>query len=238
MKNKVNISLIIAAILVAAGLIWVGCGIKSGLTSFAHKDRVASVRGLCEREVPANLVTWPIVTQDVGNDLPELYRSTHQINTRILKFLNDNGISSEEISVAPLDVTDNLTSSYDPERVQQRYKVTNVIVVKSNQVDKVRKLIDRQTELISEGIAILAGSYQYPISYDYTDLNSIKPDMIAEATKNAREAADKFAQDSESELGGIRSAYQGQFTINDRDQYTPYIKTVRVVTTLEYYLKD
>ena len=112
------------------------------------------------------------------------------------------------------------------------------MVVTSSQVDLVRKLIERQTELLKQGIAIVAGDYQYQTTYEYTDLNTIKPGMIADATKNAREAAMKFAEDSESELGKIKTASQGQFSIEDRDQYTPYIKNVRVVSTIVYFLKD
>ncbi len=113
----------------------------------------------------------------------------------------------------------------------------SVVTVSSSQVDKVHELINRQGELMERGIAI-TNDYSNPITYDYTELNSIKPEMIAEATKNAREAANKFAEDSDSKLGKIKTAYQGQFSIEDRDQYTPYIKEVRVVTTLTYFLED
>ena len=113
-----------------------------------------------------------------------------------------------------------------------------MIVVTSSKVDQVRKLIDRQTDLMKEGVAVVAENYQYQTTYEYTDLNAVKPEMIAEATRNAREAADKFAADSQSRLGKIKTARQGQFTIEDRDQYTPYIKNIRVVTSIDYYLED
>ncbi len=119
-----------------------------------------------------------------------------------------------------------------------RYQVTNVVVVTSDKVEQVRALINKQADLLRQGIAVVAGDYNYQTSYEYTDLNSIKPEMIAEATANAREAADKFAQDSHSKLGKIKTASQGQFSINDRDQYTPQVKTVRVVTYITYYLED
>ena len=91
---------------------------------------------------------------------------------------------------------------------------------------------------MQQGIAVVAGDYNYQTLYEFTDLNKVKPEMIAEATKNAREAANKFAEDSESRLGKIKTASQGQFSIEDRDQYTPYIKRVRVVSSIQYYLKD
>lgn len=116
--------------------------------------------------------------------------------------------------------------------------MTTVVVVTSTQVEKVRDLIKRQTELLKEGIAVVAGDYSFQTTYEYTDLNNVKPAMIAEATKNAREAAKKFADDSQSKLGKIKNASQGQFSIEDRDQYTPYIKRIRVVSTIDYFLKD
>ena len=119
-----------------------------------------------------------------------------------------------------------------------RYNVTTVITVTSEKVDLVRGLISEQGELLKRGIAITSGEYRYNVQYEYTDLNKIKPQMIEEATKNAREAAEKFAKDSDSELGKIRHANQGQFSINDRDANTPYITKVRVVTTVDYTLNN
>ena len=120
----------------------------------------------------------------------------------------------------------------------KRYNVTSVITVTSTKVDLVRKMISEQSELLKQGIAITGGDYRYNVQYDYTGLNDIKPQMIEEATKNARAAAIKFAKDSDSELGKIKRAYQGQFSIEDRDANTPYIKRIRVVTTIDYSLED
>lgn len=234
MKN----STIITGLLIALGLLALGLCIRSGIKGYGERDRVVSVRGLCEKEVEANKVTWPIVTQDMGNDLATLYNRTQAVNAKILQFLKSNGITDQEISVNSPNVSDNVASSYDPSRVQSRYSLTNVIVVTSSDVNKVRSLIERQTELLKEGVAIIAETYRYPTTYEYTDLNKIKPQMIAEATQNAREAANKFGEDSGSRLGRIKTATQGQFSINDRDQFTPYIKTIRVVTYVDYYLQD
>lgn len=234
MKNQT----IISALLIAIGLACIGLFIRNGIVSYGERDRVVAVRGLCEKEVEANKVTWPIVTQDMGNDLVTLYDRTQAVNAKILAFLKANGVTDSEISVNSPNVTDNEANAYDASRVKSRYSLTNVIVVTSSQVEKVRGLINRQTELLKEGVAIIAESYQYPTTYEYTDLNKIKPEMIAEATKNAREAANKFGEDSGSRLGKIKTATQGQFSITDRDQFTPYIKTVRVVTNVTYYLED
>ena len=169
MKN----SAVITGLLVALGLLALGLCIRSGIKGYGERDRVVSVRGLCEKEVEANKVTWPIVTQDMGNDLVALYDRTQAVNAKILAFLKSNGITDEEISVNSPSVSDNVATSYDPSRVTSRYSLTNVIVVTSSNVDKVRSLIERETELLKEGVAIIAETYQYPTTYEYTDLNKI-----------------------------------------------------------------
>ena len=108
----------------------------------------------------------------------------------------------------------------------------------TKKVELVRQLLTQVGELLKEGIAISGGDYDSRVQYEFTSLNLIKPEMIEEATRNAREAAEKFAADSGSELGKIQTANQGLFSINDRDQYTPYIKHVRVVTSVNYYLEN
>lgn len=231
-------SIIISSGLVAAAIVVLGFALKGGIDRFTDRDRVVTVRGLCEKEVPANKVTWPIVTKEMGNDLSVLYDRIQAANTQIVNFLTSNGLSADEISVNPPQVYDRSADRYNNEPVAMRYQVTNVVVVTSSKVDQVRSLINKQTDLMKKGIAVVAGDYNYQTQYEYTTLNDIKPEMIAEATANAREAADKFASDSHSNLGKIKTASQGQFSISDRDQFTPNIKTVRVVTYITYYLKD
>lgn len=226
------------ALCLALGLLALGLCIRSGLKSMTDSQRTIEVRGLATREVPANQVTWPIVFTQVGNDLPTVYDNVSTTNVRIVKFLTENGIDGKEISVGAPSMTDLSTNRYNSNPIPFKYSVTSVVTVSSQQVDKVRELINRQGELLKQGIPIEADNYQYQVSYDYTELNSVKPEMIAEATKNAREAAKKFADDSDSEIGKIKSARQGQFSIENRDSYTPYIKEIRVVTTLTYFLED
>ena len=234
MKNKA----VVSAALLAVAIVVLGFTLKAGIDNFTNRDRVVTVRGLCEKEVNANKVTWPVVTKEVGNDLPTIYAKIERSNSAILSYLKGNGISDGEISVNAPSVYDYAAERYGNQDVRYRYQVTNVVVVTSDKIDLVRSLIEKQSELLKQGIAVVAGDYQYQTTYEYTDLNSIKPEMIAEATANAREAADKFAADSHSRLGKIQTASQGQFSINDRDQYTPQIKTVRVVTSITYYLED
>lgn len=229
---------IISSVILAIGILALGLCVKSGIDNFSAQDRVVTVRGLAEREVKANKVTWPIVCKEVGNDLPALYTRINRTNEIIVGFLKTNGILDSEIAINAPDIIDLQAERYSNNDRPFRYNVTSVITITSQEVDKVRKLIDRQTELLKQGIAITAGDYNYQIMYDYTDLNKIKPEMIAEATSNAREAANKFAADSESDLGKIKTASQGQFLIENRDPYTPYVKKVRVVSTIVYYLED
>ena len=237
MKSNV-LSYLILGTTIGVGLLLLGIQIKRGFNDVSENRRTVSVKGLSEKEVSANKVTWPIVSKEVGNDLPSLYASLESTNKIILQFLKENGITDQEISVNAPQVLDLQADRYNNGTTPFRYNVTNVVVVTSSQVEKINALVKRQVELLKQGVAIVAGDYQYQIQYEYTDLNAIKPDMIADATRNAREAALKFADDSQSKLGKIKSASQGQFSIEDRDQYTPYIKRIRVVNYVEYFLND
>ncbi len=229
----------IEAVVLAIGLVLAGYFVKLGIDSLADRGRVVNVKGLAEIEVPADKVTWPLMYKSLGNDLPLLYGQIKTTNQKIVAFLTSKGITADEISINAPEVFDVQAERYGNSNSNPyRYNVTTVITVTSNKVDLVRKLISEQGELLKQGIAISGGDYRYNVSYDYTSLNKIKPQMIEEATKNAREAAEKFAKDSESKLGKIKQANQGQFSISDRDANTPYIKNVRVVTTIAYSLED
>lgn len=229
----------IEALILSLGFLLLGLFIERGFRSFAERDRSVNVKGLAEMEVPANKVTWPLVYKSLGNNLNQLYDEIKRSNATITQFLKEKGLSEKEISINAPEIIDLQAERYGNDRASvYRYNVTTVITVTSDKVDLVRGLISGQGELLKRGIAITSGDYRYNVSYEYTSLNEIKPSMIEETTKNAREAAEKFAKDSGSELGKIRHAYQGQFSINDRDPNTPYIKKIRVVTTIDYSLED
>lgn len=232
MKNR-----IIEAAIIALGITLLGYMIRSGINSFKERDRVVSVKGLAEMEVPADKVVWPLMYKDLGNDLTSLYHNIQTKNNTIVSFLKANGITTDEISVSAPEIIDMEAERYNNQTHPYRYNATSVITVTSDNVDKVRKLMTEQTELLTQGVAISGGDYRFNVLYEFTGLNEIKPQMIEEATKNARKAAEKFALDSGSKLGKIRDASQGQFSITDRDANTPFIKNVRVVTTVNYYLK-
>lgn len=229
----------VEAIILSIGLLLLGVFIERGFSEFAGRDRSVNVKGLAEMEVPADKVTWPLVYKSLGNDLNALYEEIKHSNRTITEFLKEKGLTDKEISINAPVIVDMKAERYgNNQDSPYRYNVTTVITVTSNKVDLVRGLITEQGELLKRGIAITTGDYQYNIQYEYTGLNTIKPQMIEEATKNARQAAEKFAKDSESTLGKIRHANQGQFSISDRDPNTPHIKKVRVVTTIDYSLED
>ena len=229
---------IVETAILAVGVAVSGYFIQSGLTSFTEKDRTVHVKGLAEMEVEANKVTWPLAYNLLGNDLPSIYQQIQETNKQIIDFLKKKGIKSEEISISAPNIIDNEADRYNSNKQPHRYNVTSVITVTSNQVQLVRQLINEQSELLKQGIAITGDPYRYSVLYEYTGLNDIKPQMIETATKNARTAAEKFAKDSDSKLGKIKKANQGQFSISDRDVNTPHIKKVRVVTTIDYALED
>lgn len=227
----------VEALLIALGLVLLGLMIRLGINDFKDKERVVSVKGLAEMTVPADKVTWPLTYKVVGDDMMAIYNDVNKKNAAIVKFLKDNGITDDEISITAPEVIDLQADRYASNTPKYRYNVTSVVTVSSNNIDKVRELMSEQATLLKQGIAIVGNDYRYNVVYEFTGLNDIKPQMIEEATKNARAAAEKFAHDSNSKLGKIKNANQGQFSIYDRDANTPHIKTVRVVTTVNYYLK-
>ncbi|MCM1138845.1 MAG: SIMPL domain-containing protein [Duncaniella sp.] len=222
------------ALSVAIAIVILGLCLKAGIDNIAYRDREVTVRGLAEREVQADLVTWPITYSLAGNDLQSIYDNVSNNNATIIKFLTSNGINEDEISVNPPDTYDAASNRYSSDSFKYKYAINCTLTVTTKKVDKVRELLNRQSELLKQGIAF-SNSY---INYQFTGLNSIKPEMIGEATKAAREAAAQFAADSDSRVGKIKTAHQGQFSIDDSDSSTPYIKKVRVVSTIVYYLED
>lgn len=226
------------AAILAVGMCLTGLLLRNAIVSTKDRERVVSVRGLAEMEVPANKVTWPLIFKELGDNPAELYARISDKNREITGFLKTNGVNESEITVNAPEIIDMAAERYSSNQSPYRYNVTSVITVTSKRVDQIRKLMERQGELLQKGIALAGGDYRYTVSYEYTSLNEVKPKMIEEATANAREAAEKFAKDSDSELGKIKTARQGQFEIIDRDPNTPYIKKIRVVTGLDYYIED
>lgn len=221
------------------GLFVLGAMIPRAVGKFRSYDRTVNVKGLCEREVKADKVIWPVVYRVMANEIQSVYDQTDRNNADIIAFLESGGIERSEITVSVPEISDKYASEYGTNDRTYRYIAKTVITVYTSDVDKVLSLMSEQADLLRKGI-VIGGTNQWenPVEFKYEGLNEIKPQMIEEATRNAREAAQKFAKDSDSRLGKIKTANQGTFTIADRDSNTPYIKKVRVVTSVTYYLKN
>jgi hypothetical protein len=152
--------------------------------------------------------------------------------------LISKGLTEAEITISAPKIIDMNAERYQSQPSTYRYNITSVLTVTSDKVELVRQIISGQSDLLQKGVAISGGEYEYVPQYTFTKLNDVKPKMIEEATQNARASAEKFAKDSDSKLGKIKSANQGQFSISDRDANTPHIKTIRVVSTIDYLLRD
>ncbi len=226
------------ALVLAIAILGLGAFLYYAMMHTKDRDRVVSVKGLSEREVKADFVIWPIVYKEVGNDLSAIHDAVQAKNATLAKFLQGNGIEKSEISWSAPEIEDVQGERYGDNRRPFRYIATVVTTVASKNVDRVREIMGKQGELLKQGIAFSGDDYRYRKIYSFNGLNEIKPAMIDEANKNARAAAQKFAMDSESKLGKIKTATQGQFTISDRDENTPFIKNVRVVTNVQYFLED
>lgn len=234
---KIDMKLLQAAIL-AVSIAFLGLCIKWGIDDFANKDRNVTVKGLAEKEVEADKVTWPIPTKELGNDLPELYQRINTTTAKVKAFLKQHGIKDDEINVNAPVVIDLNADQYSNNNRGFRYNITSTITVTSQNVKLVRSIMAKQGELLKQGVAVLDGGYENRITYEYVGLKKMKPQMMQEAIKNAEATAQEFATNSNSKLNKITKADQGQFSIDDRDANTPYIKKVRVVTTITYSLKD
>ncbi len=237
MTNEQKSAFILGAF-IFLGMVVTGWLISSTAIRFKEYERVVSVKGLAEREVPADIAVWPIRFAAAGNDLGGLYASMETSTGEILAFLQAAGFSQAEVTTAAPIVTDKYAERYGTQNVNLRYSAQQTITVYSGKIDLVRQSQGAMAELGKKGIAFGGDEYNQKASYLFTRLNEIKPAMIEEATRNARAVAEQFAADSKSRLGKLKSANQGQFGIEDRDSNTPYLKKVRVVSTVDYYLSD
>lgn len=233
-KNEIAPALVLGATL-AIGLVWSGSYLKDAVQLWKQADRVVSVKGLAEQEVAADLVLWPVSFSVSADSLADLYQVIDTDRNKIRTFLKQAGFKEAELSFAAPVVQDMWANQYGEQRPPLRYKADAVLLVRSQQVDLVKTTQPESAQLVSQGV-LLTQSYEHKIQYIFTRLNEIKPQMIADATANARQAAAQFAKDADAEVGAIRSAQQGYFSVSDLDSYTPEVKQVRVVTSVEYSL--
>lgn len=226
---------IIAAALLMVGLAGAGWFAAKGMERLKTADRYVVVKGSAEKIVDADLVVWPLPHTVGGNDLGEVQRHL-DANTAIIRgFFEAAGFKPDEIVVSPPRLEDRWAWAYGDSRPPERYRYATTVSLRTTNVAGALEAVRRTGELVTQGVMI--GEDSSP-EFDYTKLNDIKPALIAEATAAARDSAVQFAKDSDSQLDGIRSANQGVVSISDRDQSSPQIKRVRVVTTVEYFLRD
>lgn len=224
---------VLAAAILAAGLSLSGYFVFKGISKYSDKDRCVTVKGLSEREVLANHVTWPMSIEVEGNNLDNLLADLTKKKDTVVEFLLENGLDKKELTVSSPDITDRIYFD-DFKKYKSRYIINMDITVNTSKVEKMLELKNRQMELLTRGVRI--SSEDYRTEYEYVNLADLKPEMVEEATKSARAVALKFAEDAGCDLGSIRDATQGQFTI-DNQYYRPQYKQIRVVTTISYYLK-
>ena len=240
----------ILGVLLALGLILGGWILGAEIKATRLSDRYVSVKGLVERKVKSDLAIWPLTYKEAGNDLATLYAKADADKKTVLQFLADQGIGTSEIDLGVIRVVDTQAQEYGGgNRAPNRYIVEQQITVRTSRVDQVAAAAQKTIELLQKGV-VLGNNPGEGLTYKFTGLNSIKPDMITEATRNARAAADRFAADSGSKVGAIRQANQGVFSIlpadqagggNDQPGFGPdnsIMKTVRVVTSVDYYLEN
>ena len=228
-------------------VIFLGCSIVLAgyFVGNMHKtgkkyDRFVQVKGLSEREVKADLAVWPINITLAGNDLKLLRREIEAQDEEVYNFFLKQGFDKGDLTRGSTTISDARANIYNPnaQNSQFRYLAKSEFTVRTSDLERLQNALSESLELISEGIILGSKNEWRPIEYIFTGLNELKPSMIEEATRNAREVAEKFARDSDSRVGKIRIARQGLFTIDDRDSNTPEIKLVRVVSTIDFQLED
>lgn len=226
-KNYIlGVSIILAAFVLGVMLVWTVRTLKSF-------DDTVTVKGLCEREVPADRVVLRINYTAQDNSLLDLRSKVEHNDQAIVNLIKKAGISDNEIKYTTASFNDRYDDYYVSENIKFRYNAHQTISIFSSNMDAVRKLQNTiDGDLLKQDI--LSNTYA---SYEYNGLNEIKPSMIAESLEKARESAEEFAKNSHSKIGKMRTASQGYFDIEDLDENTPQIKKIRVVTTVEYYLK-
>lgn len=239
MQNADRFNALIMALGVLLGLTGLGWLVGNAAIDVKEYERSVTVKGLAEEEFTADVVIWPIQFTLASNDLPSLYQDIDTNTRTIITFLTDQGIEREDMTIGTPAITDKSAQQYgNQDRAEFRYTGMQTVTVYSEAIDTVRQTMGKLSELGKQGIVLSGNNYQSQTEYLFTRLNEVKPAMIEDATRKAREVAQKFAQDSDSRLGKIRRASQGQFSISPRDNNTPHIKKVRVVSTIEYYLSD
>lgn len=240
MEKKSLAFALILGLSIGLGITIAGIYLGLSLKESRKPHSIVSVRGLAERDVDADLAIWPITFQETSDDLVDLYNRITEKRKVVSLFLTGAGFHTGDISYSAPSISDlkARTDNNESAKSKPRYLAEATVTLRSSDVARVKKTIEQSGSLVGKGIVLVAANWENKTQYLFKSLNKIKPEMIEEATKNARAAAEKFAADSGSKLGKISNASQGLFDIEDRDQGTPEKKTVRVVTSVDYFLVD
>lgn len=203
-----------------------------------------SVKGLAEKDVVSDLAVWELKFVTTGNELAKTQLEMLRQSDLVLNFLKEKGFDASEIDSGRLETTDLMANPWrGNDEISSRFILAKTITVRSNKVELVAQSLAQTGELIAQGVVFDSQNSGYPVSYIFTKLNEIKPQMLEEATKNAHQAAQEFAKSSKSKVGKIHQANQGVFSILPRDDTANGIasqqinKKVRVVSTVEYFLE-
>ena len=231
-KNRFYGTVLLAAS-IAFGLLALGLCIKGGMDNFANKDRKVKVKGLAERVVDADKVTWTMNLQESGDELKPIFASLNTKVASLQAFLKEKGIEGKgTVSASSANVDDNMANAWGNNRPLFRYSVSRSVSVTSKDTKFIDELMAKTDELLDCNV-ILSSSYA---NYEYTKFQELKPEMMAEAIGNAEKTAKQFAENSHSKINKIVEAGQGEFSIEEGD--VPYKKNIRVVSTITYSLKD
>jgi hypothetical protein len=231
---------ILAALLIGLGLVGAGWFAAQGMARLRTADRYVTVKGSAEKVVDADLVVWPLPHSVGGNDLADVQSRLDANTATIRAFFQQAGFKPAEIVVSPPRLEDRWAWASGDNKPPERFRYSNTVILRTSDVGRALSALRRSGELVAHGVMLSAedGGGAGGPDFEYTRLNAIKPALIAEATSNARQSAEQFAKDSGARIGGIRSANQGVVDISNRDQGSPQVKKVRVVTTVEYFLTD
>ena len=228
---------VLAAIVIALGLAGAGWLAANGMARLRTADRFVTVKGSAEKIVNADLVVWPLAQSVGGNDLTAV-QAQLEANTRTIRdFLIQAGFGDGEIVLSPPRLEDRWAYAFGDNRPPERFRYSNTVTLRTARVQEALAALRRSGDIVARGVMLNTEEGGGP-QFDYTQLNAIKPALIAEATANARHSAEQFAKDSGARLGGIRTANQGVVSIENRDAGSPQIKKIRVVTTVDYFLRD
>ncbi|HJV20535.1 MAG TPA: SIMPL domain-containing protein [Sediminibacterium sp.] len=252
MENKSLAKSLILGLSLLIGLSLLGVFIFKGFKTFSDKDRVVTVKGLAEMNMTATSASILLNYSFSGDNLKDLIRQSDEKKTSILAYLKSKGYAQADVEIGHIDIEDRQRyyemiwqNGVQVKTKVDRYKTTQFLTIQSKDIKNTEHLSAKiKLDLVSKDLTSTIST-----NYSFPELNSIKPKLIAESTKNARIAGEQFASDSQATLGKIKTASQGQITIAGKYVYNeegvsdsdkpnePYVQKARVVSTIVFFLE-